>query len=115
MPLPLQRGEERRERPPQLGKPEGPRRGKPFLRTTPPTLTMAEMSGSPGPSPWRDHKCPDTRVIHSIPPLHNFSLCRACLCSPPKAGLDDLLIIASTEVNTDEDRAALVAALVEVL
>ena len=33
----------------------------------------------------------------------------------PKAGLDDLLIIASTEVNTDEDRAALVAALVEVL
>ena len=33
----------------------------------------------------------------------------------PKAGLEDLLIIASTEVNTDEDRAALVAALVEVL
>jgi glycine dehydrogenase subunit 1 len=29
----------------------------------------------------------------------------------PKAGVDDLLIIASTEVNTDEDRAALVAAL----
>jgi glycine dehydrogenase subunit 1 len=29
----------------------------------------------------------------------------------PNAGLDDLLIIASTEVNTDEDRAALVAAL----
>jgi glycine dehydrogenase subunit 1 len=29
----------------------------------------------------------------------------------PKAGLDDLLIVASTEVNTDEDRAALVAAL----
>ena len=33
----------------------------------------------------------------------------------PKAGLDDLLIIASTEVNTDEDRAALVTALKEVL
>ncbi|MGL4728402.1 MAG: glycine dehydrogenase, partial [Bosea sp. (in: a-proteobacteria)] len=27
----------------------------------------------------------------------------------PKAGLDDLLILASTEINTDEDRAALVA------
>ena len=33
----------------------------------------------------------------------------------PKAGLDDLLIIASTEVNTDEDRAALVTALKEML
>lgn len=33
----------------------------------------------------------------------------------PHAGLDDLLIVANTEVNTDEDRAALVAALVEVL
>jgi glycine dehydrogenase subunit 1 len=33
----------------------------------------------------------------------------------PKAGLDDLLILASTEVNTDEDREALVAALQEVL
>ena len=29
----------------------------------------------------------------------------------PNAGVDDLLIVASTEVNTDEDRAALVAAL----
>jgi glycine dehydrogenase subunit 1 len=29
----------------------------------------------------------------------------------PRAGLDDLLLIASTETNTDEDRAALVAAL----
>ena len=29
----------------------------------------------------------------------------------PNAGLDDLLIVASTETNTDEDRAALVAAL----
>lgn len=33
----------------------------------------------------------------------------------PGAGLDDLLIVASTEVNTDEDRAAFVAALKEVL
>lgn len=33
----------------------------------------------------------------------------------PDAGLDDLLIVASTEVNSDDDRAALVAALKEVL
>ncbi|MBX3496134.1 MAG: aminomethyl-transferring glycine dehydrogenase subunit GcvPA [Parvibaculum sp.] len=33
----------------------------------------------------------------------------------PGAGLDDLLIVASTEINTDEDRAAYAAALGEVL
>lgn len=33
----------------------------------------------------------------------------------PDAALDDLLIVANTEVNTDEDRAAFVAALAEVL
>jgi glycine dehydrogenase subunit 1 len=33
----------------------------------------------------------------------------------PEAGLDDLLLVASTEVNTDEDRASFVAALKEVL
>lgn len=33
----------------------------------------------------------------------------------PGAGLDDLLVVASTEVNTDEDRAQFVAALQEVL
>jgi glycine dehydrogenase subunit 1 len=33
----------------------------------------------------------------------------------PKAGLDDLLIVANTEINTDEDRAALAAALKGVL
>jgi glycine cleavage system P protein (glycine dehydrogenase) subunit 1 len=32
----------------------------------------------------------------------------------PRAGLDDLLVVASTEVNTDADRAALVAALRDV-
>jgi glycine dehydrogenase subunit 1 len=30
-------------------------------------------------------------------------------------GLDDLIIVANTEVNTDEDRATFVAALKEVL
>ncbi|KPF66445.1 glycine dehydrogenase [Bosea sp. AAP35] len=33
----------------------------------------------------------------------------------PSAGLDDLLLVASTEVNTNEDRAAFLAALAEVL
>jgi glycine dehydrogenase subunit 1 len=33
----------------------------------------------------------------------------------PGVGLDDLVLVASTEVNTDEDRAALVAALQEAL
>jgi glycine dehydrogenase subunit 1 len=33
----------------------------------------------------------------------------------PGAGHDDLLLVASTEVNTDEDRAALVAGLREVM
>jgi glycine dehydrogenase subunit 1 len=33
----------------------------------------------------------------------------------PGAGLDDLLLVASTEVNTDEDRAVLAAALGEVV
>ena len=33
----------------------------------------------------------------------------------PGKGLDDLIIVANTEVNTDEDRASFVAALTEVL
>ena len=33
----------------------------------------------------------------------------------PESGLDHLLLVASTEVNTDDDRAAYVAALKEVL
>jgi glycine dehydrogenase subunit 1 len=33
----------------------------------------------------------------------------------PDAGLDDLLIVASTEVNSDDDRAQFVTALQEVL
>ncbi|MDB5510237.1 MAG: glycine dehydrogenase, partial [Hyphomicrobiales bacterium] len=33
----------------------------------------------------------------------------------PDAGLDDLIVVASTEVNTDDDRASFVAALQEVL
>ena len=50
-PLPLQRGKGRKGRPPQLGRPKGPRRGRPFLRTTPPKPTTAKRSGHTGPSP----------------------------------------------------------------
>ena len=47
----LQRGKGRKGRPPSLGRPKGPRRGKPFLRTTPPTPTKAERSGRSGQAP----------------------------------------------------------------
>ena len=33
----------------------------------------------------------------------------------PNAGLDDLIIVANTETNTDEDRAAYAATLAECL
>jgi glycine dehydrogenase subunit 1 len=33
----------------------------------------------------------------------------------PNAGLDDLILVANTEVNTDDDRASFVAGLKEVL
>ena len=65
-PLPLQRGEERKGRPPQLGGPEGPRRQGPFLRTTAPTPTTAKRIGPQGPSPWRDRKCPDSSITHVV-------------------------------------------------
>ena len=41
--------------------------------------------------------------------------CHACGWLPDNPDLRDLIIVASTEVNTDEDRAAYVAALQEVL
>ena len=108
-PLPLQREERRKGRPPSLGRPEGPRRGKPFLRTTPPTPT-AERSGSPGPSPWQNCKYPDTRVIHSIRLLHSFPLRRICLCSPPKDRLDASSSgsLDSSDVNSLPDRKSVV-------
>ena len=70
-PLPLQRGEERKGRPPQLGGSEGPRRERPFLRTTPQTPTTAKRSGHPGPSPWQNRKYPDTRITHGVPLLYS--------------------------------------------
>ena len=49
-PLP-QRGEGRKGRVPQRGRPKGPRREGPFPRTVPPTLATATRSGLQGPSP----------------------------------------------------------------
>ena len=69
-PLPLQQGEERKGRPPQLGRPEGPRRGRPFFRTTLPTPTTAERNGHPGSSPWQNRKYPDTRITDGAPIMY---------------------------------------------
>ena len=52
--LPLQQGEKRKGRPPQLGRPEGPRREGLSFRTAPPPLTKVKTSGCPGPSPRGD-------------------------------------------------------------
>ena len=71
-PLPLQREERRKGRPPSLGRPEGPRRGRPFFRTMPPTPKTAERSGHPGPSPWQHRKYPDTRITHGVPIVHSI-------------------------------------------
>ena len=48
-------------------------------------------------------------------PLHEFRHGVPVARLLPGAGLDDLLLVASSEVNTDDDRAALVAALKEAL
>ena len=79
-------GGEKKRKADLSGRPEGPRRGKPFLRTTPPTPTTAKRSGRTGPSPWRNRKYPDTRVIHSIRLLHSFPSCRIIYAAHPKTG-----------------------------
>ena len=68
-PLPLQRGDERKGRSPQLGRPMGPRRGRPFCRTMPPMPKTAGRNGHPGSSPWQNRKCPATRMTHGAPLL----------------------------------------------
>ena len=55
-----QQGEKRKGRPPQLGRPEGPRKGGPSLRTTPPMPMTAKRSGRSGPSRWQNHKYSNT-------------------------------------------------------
>ena len=70
--LPLQTGETGKGRPPQLGRPKGPRRGGLSFRTALPPPPMVKTSGCPGPSPWGSRKYSDTRVTHSIPLFHCF-------------------------------------------
>ena len=65
-PPPHQPGETRKGRPPQLGRPMGPRREGSSFRTAPRRLPTSTTSGYPGTSPWRSHKYPDTIVIHGM-------------------------------------------------
>ena len=71
--LPLQPGETRKGRPPQPGRPEGPRREGLSFRTAPPPPMKVETSGCPGRSPRGDRKYSDTKVTHRIPLSHCFS------------------------------------------
>ena len=66
-------GETGKGRPPQPGRPEGPRREGLSFRTVPPPPPTANTSDYSGPSPWRSRKYSDTRVTHSIPLSHCFS------------------------------------------
>ena len=70
--LPHRLGETGKGRPPQLGRPKGPRREGLSFRTVPPPPMKAKTSGCPGPSPRGDRKYSDTRVNHSIPLSHCF-------------------------------------------
>ena len=71
-PLPLQRGEERKGRSPQLGRPEDPRRGEPSCRTTPPMPKTAGRNGHPGSSPWQNRKYLDIRITYGAPLLFDI-------------------------------------------
>ena len=53
---PPQRGEERRGRPPQRGRPRGLGKGRPLRWTMPPTPKRAKRSGQTGPSVRRNRK-----------------------------------------------------------
>ena len=79
---PPQRREERKGRPPQGGRPKGPRRGRPLHRTTPPTPTRTKRSGRTGPGVRRNRKCSDTRVTHDIPFVAQLSLMSNIIMQP---------------------------------
>ena len=66
-------GGDKKRKPPQLGRPEGPRREGLSFRTAPPPLTKVKTSGCPGPSPRGDRKYSDTKVTHRVPLSHYFS------------------------------------------
>ena len=67
-PPPTGGGKKRKAAP--TGEPEGPRRGGPFCRTTPPMPKTAGRNGHPGSSPWQNCKCPDTRITYGAPLLY---------------------------------------------
>ena len=61
-PLPQTEGR-MKGRSPHPGRPKGPRREGPSLRTTPQQPPTATRSGYPGTSPWRSRKYPDTIIL----------------------------------------------------
>ena len=65
-------GETIKGRPPQLGRPEGPRREGLSFRIVLLPLTKAKTSGCLGSSPRGDRKYSDTRVTPRIPLSHCF-------------------------------------------
>ena len=72
--LPLQLGETRKGRPPQLGGGgEGSKKGRTLLLDYSATATEGEDEWLLKPSPWRSRKYPDARLVHSIPLSHCFS------------------------------------------
>ena len=77
------------------------------------TVETAYRQARDGQSPWMQE------VLSAVRPLLDAG--RGVLAGVPVsrllpgAGLDDLLLVASTEMNTDEDRATLVAELKEAL
>src|SRR4051812_30456486 len=87
--LPLHRGERKRRRPPQQGRPRGRGKGRPLRRTTPPTPKRAERSGRTEPNVRRRHKYSHTRMTHSIFKCAAYPNVECYLCSPPRAALDD--------------------------
>src|SRR3954462_735642 len=87
--LPPQRGEKRRRRPPQRGRPRGRGKGRPLRRTTPTTPKRAERSGRTEPSVRRHRKYSYTRMTHSIFKCAAYPNVECYLRSPPRAALDD--------------------------
>ena len=59
-------GGTRKGRPPQLGRPKGPRREGTSFRTAPRRPPTAATSGYQGTCPWRCRKYPDTIVIQGM-------------------------------------------------
>src|SRR3954468_13521116 len=87
--LPLHRGERKRRRSPQQGRPRGRGKGRSLRRTTPPTPKREERSGRTEPSVRRHRKYSHTRMTHSIFKCAAYPNVECYLRSPPRAALDD--------------------------